>query len=385
MRVSIYGHSGSYNHGNEAVVRGLSNILKERVALYCTDPYIDRLFGLDDVVDLIPEGVECKSFMRRNMARLKAKMIRSDKPFLKDRYKNLTNNINGIYVFTAEDQYNESRRTVEWFEYQNRRLNLGGGITIAVGASIDPSLIGKTIKIQDLKRYHTIIARESITYNGLKKYGVSCELAPCPAFIMKPQKCDLPVFFSDNVVGVNFGPLAQGNEKYNEIYMRNCVNYIKWILKETDFNIALIPHMNWHYQYSDFEMHDKLYCRFKKSGRVYNVNEDNAPKMKYMISKCRFLITTRTHVAVAGYSSCVPTLVTGYKMKSTGIARDIFGCEEHYVMPIQSLGKDDDFIKAFQWIMDNEYEIKEYMKVRIPEYEKGAECIKHTISRVRIS
>lgn len=385
MRVSIYGHSGSYNHGNEAVVRGISNLLGERMELYCTDPYIDRVFGLSDIVDLVPEGVECQNFLGRNIMKMGARIIHSDKPLFKERYKNLTDNIEGIYLFTAEDQYNESRRTVEWFEYQNKKINLGGGITIAVGASIDPARIGITIKTQDLKRYHSIVARESITYKALKEHNIKCDLAPCPAFVMKAQKCDLPACFENDVVGVNFGPLAQGNEKYNEIYMRNCVNFIKWILKETEFAIALIPHMNWHYWFSDFTMHDKLYNQFKKSGRMYNLYELNAPRMKYIISKCRFLITTRTHVAVAGYSSCVPTLVTGYKTKSAGIARDIFGCEEHYIMPIQLLRNDKDFERAFKWIMDNECKIKNYLKIRIPSYEEEAMHIKNIIDKVRMS
>ena len=37
------------------------------------------------------------------------------------------------------------------------------------------------------------------------------------------------------------------------------------------------------------------------------------------------------------YSSCVPTLVVGYSVKARGIARDIFGTEDRYVLPVQSL------------------------------------------------
>ena len=52
----------------------------------------------------------------------------------------------------------------------------------------------------------------------------------------------------------------------------------------------------------------------------------------------------------AAYSSGVPTLVVGYSVKARGIARDLFGTEDDYVLPVQSLKTPDDLTAAFDWI-----------------------------------
>jgi polysaccharide pyruvyl transferase WcaK-like protein len=67
------------------------------------------------------------------------------------------------------------------------------------------------------------------------------------------------------------------------------------------------------------------------------VEDCNCRELKHIISRCRFFIGARTHVTIAAYSSCVPTLVLGYSVKSRGIARDLFGTEVGYVLPVQKL------------------------------------------------
>ncbi|MFR4670990.1 MAG: hypothetical protein ACLT69_14285 [Intestinibacter bartlettii] len=56
--------------------------------------------------------------------------------------------------------------------------------------------------------------------------------------------------------------------------------------------------------------------------------------IKGYISRCR-LYRARTHATIAAYSTCVPTLVIGYSVKAKGIAKDIFGTYENYVLPVQ--------------------------------------------------
>ena len=64
--------------------------------------------------------------------------------------------------------------------------------------------------------------------------------------------------------------------------------------------------------------------KYKDSGRVCIVDDCNCMQLKYDISKCRFFVGARTHATIAAYSTCVPTLVVGYSVKSRGIARDLF-------------------------------------------------------------
>lgn len=385
-KISIYGHSGSYNHGNEAVVRGLCNILRlpYKPDLYCADTYIDRIFELDDVCELLNEGVQYTTTATRIKNAIIMRATNSDRVRFSIKYKNLLENVNGIYLFTAEDQYCEPRRVIEWFEYQNKEINRRGGRTIAVGCTINENLIGKSVLLEDLCRYSLVIARESITYDALLKNGINAILAPCTAFKLPVQKCQLSSLFDGEVIGLNLGPLSQGNERFIPLYYENCKKLLQYILKETNLNIALIPHMNWYGKYSDIRSHIDIVndLNLRDNKRVELIKEHNASIQKYIISQCKMIITVRTHVSIPAYASCVPTLVTGYKQKSIGIAKDIFGTSDNYVKSIQDLTSEKDFVNGFKWLYDNEAKIRKDLNSKIPNYIGRTEQIKTEIFRL---
>ena len=93
--------------------------------------------------------------------------------------------------------------------------------------------------------------------------------------------------------------------------------------------------------------------------------------MKAYISKCRFFIGARTHATIAAYSTCVPTLVVGYSVKSKGIAKDIFGTYDKYVIPVQDL-TEENLVKEFKWMFNNEKSIKKHLENFIPKYRLKA-------------
>ena len=76
----------------------------------------------------------------------------------------------------------------------------------------------------------------------------------------------------------------------------------------------------------------------------------------------------RTHASIAAYSTGVPTLVVGYSVKARGIAKDIFGTDEGYVIPVQSLKEEDSLVKAYENLVANEENIKNTLKEVMPGY-----------------
>lgn len=84
------------------------------------------------------------------------------------------------------------------------------------------------------------------------------------------------------------------------------------------------------------------------------------------------LIGTRTHSTIAAYSQCVPTLVLGYSVKSRGIARDLFGSEEHYVIPVQGMTDPRALADGFDWLLKNENDIRVHLEKTMPGYKKQA-------------
>ena len=95
-------------------------------------------------------------------------------------------------------------------------------------------------------------------------------------------------------------------------------------------------------------------------------------QLKYIISQCRLFIGARTHATIAAYSTCVPTLVIGYSVKSRGIATDLFEIEENYVVPIQTIKSVRELISAFDWLEANANTIKQHLQSVIPAYQEKA-------------
>ena len=58
----------------------------------------------------------------------------------------------------------------------------------------------------------------------------------------------------------------------------------------------------------------------------------------------------------------------GYSVKARGIARDLFGTEEHYVLPVQTLSDPAEMIQAYEWMMEHEEEIRCRLGEIMPEY-----------------
>ena len=127
------------------------------------------------------------------------------------------------------------------------------------------------------------------------------------------------------------------------------------------------------------ENHYILYEEFKDSGRVVMIGEHNCMEQKGFIARCRFFIGARTHATIAAYSSCVPTLVVGYSVKAKGIATDLFGTYDNYVIPVQSLQKEDDLWNGFLWMLENEKQIKQHLDNVIPDYKNKVLDLKEKI------
>ena len=91
-------------------------------------------------------------------------------------------------------------------------------------------------------------------------------------------------------------------------------------------------------------------------------------ELKYYISKCEFLIAARTHASIAAYSTCVPTLVVGYSVKSRGIAQDLFGNVDDYVISVDKIDNEKALFNKFVNLFQKRQEIKDELSNIIPAY-----------------
>jgi polysaccharide pyruvyl transferase WcaK-like protein len=374
-KVTLYMHSGSGNHGCEAIVRSLTGLINSQ------DPSIkpdvmtnDRAEDLKYVPEDICHFVEEKH-MDRNVINHTLyyvyRMITKDKEsFLRYRFKDMYKNPPKVGVSIGGDTYCYDYM-VEEIMLTNSMLHKLGTKTILLGCSVEPELVKRSDVAADMKLYDKILARESITYNALLDAGVSkerLELAPDPAFTLDTQYLPLPDGWKEGkMIGLNLSPLIGMYAEDKDIALKCYEGLIQHIIDTTDNNIALIPHVVWD-RSNDFIPLTSLYEKFKDTGRVILLQDHNATQLKGFIARCRLFIGARTHATIAAYSSCVPTLVIGYSVKARGIARDLFGTEDKYVLPVQDLKTTKQLIEGYEWLNDHADDITQKLKKSIPEY-----------------
>ena len=129
----------------------------------------------------------------------------------------------------------------------------------------------------------------------------------------------------------------------------------------------MIPHVVWDNN-DDREVLKQLYEEFKDTGRLVLVDDFNCMQLKGYIARCRMFIGARTHATIAAYSSCVPTLVLGYSVKSRGIAKDLFGTDKNYVISVQGMKDTNLLSEGFLWLLENEKSIKSHLHSMMPDY-----------------
>lgn len=156
-------------------------------------------------------------------------------------------------------------------------------------------------------------------------------------------------------------------QKNSDIAYKNYLELMKYIINESNATIALIPHVVWENN-DDRKVLRKLYEDLGENERIVLVEDHTAPELKYIISRCRLFIGARTHATIAAYSSLVPTLVVGYSVKARGIAKDLFGTEDKYVISVQELQDSMTLVETFRWLDNNYKNIHKHLKEIMPQY-----------------
>jgi len=370
MKYVLYMHGGSGNRGCEAIVRTTSKLLNDpkNSVLWSFNKAEDESCGIGQLYEKIVVSEEIKRFSPAYFESLYRRKIMHEsdanlKIFLKNTFKD------SIAVCVGGDNY-----CYPWSAKQavdlNETIRKYARATILWGCSIDEESITEEVR-RDLEKYSLITAREQLTYDILKTINKNTVKVSDPAFTLETIQLPLPSnFLPNNTVGINVSPMIMDYGDGATI-MENYVELIRFILDSTDMNICLIPHVYWESN-NDLEAIEELYNRIHEKDRVSCIKSGTAEELKGYIARCRFFVGARTHATIAAYSSCVPTLVVGYSIKSKGIARDLFGTDKNYVLPVQELKHTNDLRNHFAWLIQNEDFIRNHLNNNITEYIQNA-------------
>lgn len=385
MKILMYGHAGSKNHGCEAIVRSTMKILGDHSYYLQSNHWQEDVdFGIDQLVK--PVFLNAKEVKRTSptglLLRARARLNRTyDYDDLVSAHKYQKALIkNAVALSIGGDNYCYGGIIQEMRE--PLRLFLKKDIPAVLwGCSVGRELLYEET-VRDLKSYSLITARESETVEILREAGVTDNVVFCsdPAFTLDRQEVDLGTdFFEDgNVIGLNVSDFMQNYNAYPDATVLNFKNLIDYILKETDCKIAMIPHVR--HEGNDDLIPSNLLAGMFESDRIYVVKDQlNCMQLKYLISKCKLFVGCRTHSTIAAYSTCVPTLVVGYSVKARGICKDLFGTTDDLLVDVRNFAGDRDLVKCFQAFCEKAPDLKKHLTGFMPEYINRAYLPKEII------
>ncbi|MDR6878658.1 polysaccharide pyruvyl transferase family protein [Bacillus sp. 3255] len=372
MKIMMFAHDGSLNRGCEAIVRSSTSIIKEKmngaqVFLASGKPETDRIISkLDGIYDGSPRGIKRYSY-EWLLSSVKVKLFNDESYALGKIHSNIVKHISNMDVCLSigGDNYCYGEQP-GWYEI-NKRVKAQGKKLVLWGCSIGQEDMSER-KLEDLKLFDLILARETLTYQMLRSKGLNnVKLCADAAFTMEKEELELPIGWQQgNTVGLNFSPLVWKKNVKSQTAVKDLIVHI---LKTTNMTIALTPHVIEDGN-DDSEVLLKYYEEFQQTGRVILLpNNLNAIQYKGYISRMRFFIGARTHATIAAYSNYVPTMVLGYSVKSKGIAKDIFD-EEKLVLGIEEISNSLRLISKFDEMLREEDQIKKTLQASIPRIKQ---------------
>lgn len=368
---NLYSHGGSGNHGCEAIVRSTIKVLNENsVNVFSHNVDQDVKYGIDDICNLQKDTLSSiqRGSLKWLLSSIQSKITGRIDLKVKYQRKLLFENIHSGDICFSVGGDNYCYAGVEILGAVNHCLRKKHCKTVLWGCSVEPELLNNQQVINDISKFDLITARESISYQALKRINNNTYLIPDSAFTL--DRIDLPLptgWKENNTIGVNASPLILSSGNNENIVMEAYRKLIITIIENTDSTIALIPHVVWDNN-DDREILKQLYEEFKDTGRLVLVDDFNCMQLKGYIARCRMFIGARTHATIAAYSSCVPTLVLGYSVKSRGIAKDLFGTDKNYVISVQGMKDTNLLSEGFLWLLENEKSIKSHLHSMMPDY-----------------
>lgn len=365
----LYYNGPASNHGCEAIVRATCKLLGKDLTLASFAPEQDQAYGLEHIVRILDDRAgDLKNPSLKWLAyAIHHKLTGSEELHTRFSHERFFSQVKRGDICLSVGGDNYCYPQTEVLAHYNRAIHARGAMTVLWGCSVEPDLLKDEAIARDLAMYDLITARETISYEALKAVNPNTVLVSDPAFVL--DRVDLPLpegWVEGKMIGINASPLILSSGD-GALILSAYRRLIECILETTDCSIALIPHVvipgN-----DDRQVLRKFFEEYRHTGRVLMLEDHSCEELKGYIARCRFFIGARTHATIAAYSSGVPTLVAGYSVKSQGIARDIFGTEEGYVVPVQGLIFERELADAFRELWLREDALRQYLQSMMPTY-----------------
>lgn len=364
-------HLDGGNRGCEGIAKGSAKLLDtniENVYGYTRNIELDRFLNLDRSLTLIPKQISrWNQFLIKfiskiiNISNLTEFRYRCAYHYFFSKIKK-----GDIVLSTGGDMLCYKNNEVIYLNnycYNNNIKSILWGCSMSE-ENLTPE------KLDTLRKFSFIYARESCSYDFFKSLGLEKVVCyPDPAFILEPEMINLPpIFHNSDVLGLNISNYVLDGFDLNSEKGINLKEFIKYVLNNTNLSILLIPHVMWKNQ-DDRELAKNIIHEFAGLDRIACLNSEdlNYLQIRYIISKCRYFIGARTHAMISAYSTMVPSIALGYSIKSKGILKDL-GLSEELLLDCKIKFKASDYIDAFNYLVNHEFDIREHYSKVLPSY-----------------
>lgn len=369
----LYNHSGFENRGCEAIVESTASLFEGRtssIAIASLTPAYDRAHTDRYIMDTKISPYSPQRFINSIGFRLgqsrETELARLYSPVIRKGAGSICLSVGGDTYCYA---YQEHMHVI------NKRLREKHAPLVLWGCSIDPERIRDEV-LEDLRAYDLIIPRESISARALEENGLPVMPWIDPAFLLRPQETPFPAGWQQGrMIGLNVSPLVLDKTGSHERSKASICALMDTILRDTDYCIALTPHVTWAHD-NDMTLLSELAARYGNEKRVLLMPGTlSAMEYKYLVSKMQGIITARTHLSIAAYSTGVPALVIGYSIKARGIATDIYGDPAGRLYPADRLEDSEALLScagAFLGRLDEEHA---FLEGKMKTYIRGGTAI----------
>jgi colanic acid/amylovoran biosynthesis protein len=285
----------------------------------------------------------------------------------------------------------------EWLVAQGMPVVLWGG---AIDSLTDaPALESRMMR--HLRSLTGIFATESVTYNYLvaEHRLKNVNLFADSAFLVEerePTEASARAKIKDTPLAFNMSPLINAcatttrkmpwETKAGDLVprIRKCADIISALRKDTGLPILLLPHAQSALPGIDDYMFLRGVHRACKDAGVPDVEIADEPlgaaEIKWLAARCRMVIASRIHAAIAGFSSGIPTISLGESRTAVGVNRDVFGTDDYLVVEREiEPGK---VVERARRVLEREADLRSTLLRRAEELKKSAAAAGHKLQEI---
>ncbi len=217
-----------------------------------------------------------------------------------------------------------------------------------------------------LNNFDSLIIRDSVSFDALKKLGVVPEMTlTSDAALLFSADPKVPVHnFSSPSIGVSIGVYNQSlSEKDFQNFVDQNARALDKVVEAYDLDVCFFPHFITGFENDDFEVSKLVMSKMKNRNRARVFKIDSLDEFKLSLEQMDLLISSKMHPMVLATSGYVPTVCIAYDHKQTGFLNDL-GLTE-CLIPLKDVDSDLIFSKV-RTLIENKERIVSMLKTKIP-------------------